>query len=40
MNLDLSVTEFETVNFETVKDVIQYIGGIELEITSGEDLLY
>ncbi len=35
-NFDLSVTEFITVNFETVKDVVDYIDGIEITITQEE----
>ncbi len=35
-NFDLSVTEFVTVNFETIKDVVDYIGGVEITITSEE----
>ena len=35
-NLDLNIKEFVTVNFETVKDVVDYIGGISMPITSEE----
>lgn len=35
-NLDLNITEFVTVNFETVKTVVDSLGGIELEITDEE----
>lgn len=35
-NLDLNITEFVTVNFETVKTVVDTIGGISLEITDAE----
>lgn len=35
-NLDLNITEFVTVNFETVKTVVDTIGGISLTITDAE----
>ena len=35
-NLDLNITEFVTVNFETVKTVVDTIGGISLKITDAE----
>lgn len=35
-NLDLNITEFVTVNFETVKTVVDTIGGITLTITDAE----
>ena len=35
-NLDLNITEFVTVNFETVKTVVDTLGGIRLEITDAE----
>lgn len=35
-NLDLNVTEFVTVNFETVKTVVDTLNGIKLEITNVE----
>lgn len=35
-NLDLNIKEFVTVNFETVKDVVDYIGGISMPITAEE----
>ena len=35
-NLDLNITEFVTVNFETVKTVVDTIGGISLTLTSAE----
>lgn len=35
-NLDLNITEFVTVNFETVKTVVDSLGGIRLEITDAE----
>ena len=35
-NLDLNITEFVTVNFETVQTVVDALGGIELTITDAE----
>lgn len=35
-NLDLNVKEFVTVNFETVKEVVDYIGGISMPVTKEE----
>lgn len=35
-NLDLNITEFVTVNFETVRTVVDTIGGISLKITDAE----
>lgn len=35
-NLDLNITEFVTVNFETVRTVVDTIGGITLKITDAE----
>lgn len=35
-NLDLNITEFVTVNFETVKVVVDALDGIRLEITDAE----
>ena len=35
-NLDLNITEFVTVNFDAVKDIIDAIGGITMTITSEE----
>ena len=35
-NLDLNITEFVTVNFETVKTVVDEVGGITLKITDAE----
>ena len=35
-NLDLNITEFVTVNFETVKTVVDTIGGRSLKLTSAE----
>lgn len=35
-NLDLNITEFVTVNFETVQTVVDAVGGITLTITNAE----
>lgn len=35
-NLDLDIKEFVTINFEIVKDVVDYVGGVEIDITSAE----
>ena len=35
-NLDLNITEFVTVNFETVKTVVDSIGGITIKVTDAE----
>ena len=35
-NLDLNIKEFVTVNFDAVKDIIDNIGGISMNITSEE----
>lgn len=35
-NLDLDIKEFATINFEVVKDVVDYVGGVNLDITSAE----
>ena len=35
-NLDLDITEFATVNFTATKDIIDYIGGVELTVTDAE----
>ena len=35
-NLDLDITEFVTVNFETVKTVVGTIGGVSITVTSAE----
>ena len=35
-NLDLDIKEFATINFEVVKDVVDYVGGVSLPITSAE----
>lgn len=35
-NMDLNITEYVTVNFDTVKTVVDAIGGVEIPITSAE----
>ena len=35
-NLDLNITEFVTVNFETVETIVDAVGGISLTITDAE----
>ena len=35
-NLDLDITEFATVNFTSTKDIINAIGGVEIEVTDAE----
>lgn len=35
-NLDLNITDFVTVNFETVKTVVDELGGIKLKVTDAE----
>ena len=35
-NLDLNIKEFITVNFDAVKDIIDSIGGVQMQITSEE----
>lgn len=35
-NLDLNITEYVTVNFDTVKTVVDAIGGIKMQLTSAE----
>lgn len=35
-NLDLDIKEYVTINFHVVKDVVDYVGGVELNITSSE----
>ena len=35
-NLDLNIKEFATVNFDVVKEIVDYIGGISMPITSEE----
>ena len=35
-NLDLNIKEFVTVNFDAVKDIIDSIGGVQMQITSEE----
>lgn len=38
-NLDLNITEFVTVNFESVVDIVNAVGGVSINITS-EELKY
>lgn len=35
-NLDLDITEYTTINFEVVKDVVDYVGGVTIDVTSKE----
>ena len=35
-NLDLDITEFVTVNFETVRTIVDEIGGVQITVTSAE----
>lgn len=35
-NLDLDITEFVTVNFESTKEIINQIGGVEITVTNAE----
>ena len=35
-NLDLNIKEFVTVNFDAVKDIVDAVGGIQMQITSEE----
>lgn len=35
-NLDLNITEFVTVNFESVVDIVNAVGGVSINITSDE----
>ncbi|MFR2534663.1 MAG: LCP family protein [Clostridia bacterium] len=35
-NLDLNITEFVTVNFETVKTVVNALGGVVIDVTDAE----
>ncbi len=35
-NLDLNITEFVTVNFESVVDIVNAVGGISINITNAE----
>ena len=36
MNLDLNITEFATVNFNVLSDIVDSIDGVEIKITSDE----
>lgn len=35
-NLDLDIKEFVTINFEVVKDVVDYVGGVKIDINAAE----
>jgi len=35
-NLDLNITEFVTINFDIVKDVVDAVGGVKIYVTSAE----
>lgn len=35
-NLDLNITEFVTVNFDSVVDIVNAVGGVSIDITSAE----
>ena len=35
-NLDMDITDFVTVGFKGLKDVVDALGGVEIEITQGE----
>ena len=35
-NLDLNITEFATVNFDSLVDIVDAVGGIKMEITNAE----
>ncbi len=35
-NLDLNITEHVTINFQVVKDVVDSVGGVEINVTSKE----
>ena len=35
-NLDLNITEYVTINFQVVKDVVDSVGGVEINVTSKE----
>ena len=35
-NFDLNITEYVTVNFDAVKEIIDYIGGVSMSVTSEE----
>lgn len=35
-NLDLNITEYVTINFQVVKDVVDSVGGVEIKVTSKE----
>ena len=35
-NLDLNITEYVTINFQVVKDIIDLVGGVKIDVTSKE----
>ena len=35
-NLDLDITEYVTINFQVVKDVVDAVGGVKIKVTSAE----
>ena len=35
-NLDLNITEYVTINFQVVKDVVDSVGGVKIDVTSKE----
>lgn len=35
-NLDLDITEYATINFQVVKDIVDSVGGVEINVTSKE----
>lgn len=35
-NLDLDITEFVTVNFEAVKEIVNDLGGVTITVTDAE----
>lgn len=39
-NIDLNIKEFVAVNFEAVKEIVDYIGGISIPITRRRNLTY
>ena len=35
-NLDLNITEYVTINFQVVKDIVDLVGGVKIDVTSKE----
>lgn len=35
-NLDLNITEYATINFQVVKDLVDEVGGVKISVTSAE----